>query len=250
VHSSLSSSPLARGRPTCRVGEPARAASQGDPIEGELPRPRPLANGTEPHLANPRKRFYGRFSGPQAYPYRTGHGRPLEAPDSSSTRNPQSATRSMGVVETSPSVPRRDGEGAFKIRRRARPDRLERAQARGLDARLHLLGCTERERYQSCARDRSRLKHHRCQLKQIPRTLVKTHKKPLQEHSRSCRTSRARPAGPLTRHHRKALATRREECPISRLQHLRDPDGYAHRCSGATVGDSHKGPLNNRGKLA
>jgi hypothetical protein len=29
-------------------------------------------------------------------------------------RNPQSATRSMGVVETSPSVPRRDGEGAFK----------------------------------------------------------------------------------------------------------------------------------------
>jgi hypothetical protein len=48
----------------------------------------------------------------------------------------------MGVAETSPSVPRRDDEGAFKIRRRARPDRLEWAQARGLDARLHLLGCT------------------------------------------------------------------------------------------------------------
>jgi hypothetical protein len=46
----------------------------------------------------------------------------------------------MGVVETSPSAPRRDGEGAFETRRRARPDRLERAQARGLDARLHLLG--------------------------------------------------------------------------------------------------------------
>jgi hypothetical protein len=83
----------------------------------------------------------------------------------------------MGVVETSPSVPRRDGEGAFKTRRRARPDRLERAQARGLDARLHLLGCTEHEKYQSCARDRSRLEHRRCRFKQMPRTLVKIREK-------------------------------------------------------------------------
>jgi hypothetical protein len=36
--------------------------------------------------------------------------------------------------------------------RRAHPDRLERAQARGLDARLHLLGSTERGRRQTCAR--------------------------------------------------------------------------------------------------
>jgi hypothetical protein len=57
----------------------------------------------------------------------------------------------MGVAETSPSIPRRDGEGAFKTRRRARPDRLEWAQAQGLDARLHLPGCTERENHQSCA---------------------------------------------------------------------------------------------------
>jgi hypothetical protein len=56
AHSSLSSSPPARGCPTCRVREPVRAASRGDPTEGELPRPRSLANGTEPHLANPRKR--------------------------------------------------------------------------------------------------------------------------------------------------------------------------------------------------
>jgi hypothetical protein len=105
AHSSLSSSPPTRGRPTCRVQEPARAASREDPTEGELPRPRSLANGTEPHLANPRKLFNGRDSGPQAYPYRTGHGRPLEPPANSSTRNPQFATRSMGVVETSPSVP-------------------------------------------------------------------------------------------------------------------------------------------------
>jgi hypothetical protein len=159
THSSLSSSPPARGRPTCHVREPARAARRGDPIEGELPCPWSLANGTEPHLANPRKRFYGRVSGPRAYPYRTGHGRPIEPPDSSSTRNPQSATRSMGVVETSPSIPRRDDEGMFKTRRRAHPDRLKRAQARGLDAWLHLLGCTECETSQLCARDRSRLEH-------------------------------------------------------------------------------------------
>jgi hypothetical protein len=177
AHTSLSSSPLARGRPTCRVRESARAASRGDPTEGELPCPRSLANGTEPHLANPRKRFNGRVSRPRALPYRMGHGRPLEPPASSSTRNPQFATRSMGVVETSPSVPRRDGEGAFRTRRRARPDRLEWAQARGLGARLHLLGCTECNSYQSCTCDRGRLEHRRRRLKQVPRTLVKTREK-------------------------------------------------------------------------
>jgi hypothetical protein len=121
THSSLSSSPPARGRPTCRIQEPARAASRGGPIEGELPRPRSPANGTEPHLANPRKRFHGRVSGPRANPYRTGHERPLELPDNSSTRHLQSATRSMGVVETSPSIPRRDGEGAFKYKSESSP---------------------------------------------------------------------------------------------------------------------------------
>jgi hypothetical protein len=177
AHPSLSSSPPARGCPTCRIQELARAASRGDPIEGELPRPRSLANGTEPHLANPHERFHGRVSGPQAIPYRTGHGCPLESPDSSSTRNLQSATRSMGVAETSPSAPRMDGEGAFITSRRAHPDHLERAQDRELDARLHLLGCTERIQYQSCARDRGRLEHRRCRLKQMPRMLVKTHEK-------------------------------------------------------------------------
>jgi hypothetical protein len=121
AHSSLSSSLSAPGRPTCRIQEPAREASRGDPIEGELPRPRSLANGTVPHLANSRERFHGRVSGPRANPYRTGHGRPLESPDNSSTRNPQSATRSMGLAETSPSVPRRDGEGAFKYKSESSP---------------------------------------------------------------------------------------------------------------------------------
>jgi hypothetical protein len=188
AHSSLSSSPPARGRPTCRVREPVRAASRGDPTEGELLCPQFLANGTEPHLANPRKRFNGRVSGPRAYPYRTGHGCPLEPPANSSTRNPQSATRPMGVAETSPSVPRRDGEGAFKTRRRARPDLLEWAQARGLDARLHLLICTKRERYQPRVRHRSRLKHCQCWLRHVPRPLIKFREK------NPCRSTHA-PAG-------------------------------------------------------
>jgi hypothetical protein len=177
AHSSLSLSAPAPGRPACRVREPARAASRGDPTEGELPRPRSLANGTEPHLANPCKRFNGRVSGPRAYPYRTGHGRPLEPPTNSSARNPQSATRSVGVAETSPSVPRRDGEGAFKTRRRARPNHLEWAQARGLDARLHLLGCAERGRYLLRVRHRSRLQHRRCRLRHVPRLLIAFHEK-------------------------------------------------------------------------
>jgi hypothetical protein len=125
AHLSLSSSPPARGHPTSRIQEPTRAASRGDPIEGELSCPRSLANGTEPHLANPRKRFYGRVSGPRANPYRTGYGRPFESPGNSSTRNPQFATQSMGFAETPPSVPRRDDEGAFKPSRRAHPDRFE-----------------------------------------------------------------------------------------------------------------------------
>jgi hypothetical protein len=49
---------------------------------------------------------------------------------------------------------------------------------------------------------------------------------------------------------RQALATRREGCPISRLQHLREPGRHARRCSGATVGESPKGPLKNRGNPA
>jgi hypothetical protein len=121
AYSSLSSSPPARGRPTCRIQEPARAASRGDPIEGELTRPRSTVNRTEPHLANPRKRFHGRVSGPRANPYRTGHGRPLQLLDNSSTRNPQSPTQTMGVVETSPSVSRRDGEGPYKYKSESSP---------------------------------------------------------------------------------------------------------------------------------
>jgi hypothetical protein len=73
-------------------------------------------------------------------------------------------------------------------------------------------------------------------------------KKLLQEHSRSFRALGARPAGPLTRPHGKALATGREERPISRLQHLREPGRHTHRCSGASVGDNHEGPQKRQGE--
>jgi hypothetical protein len=167
VHSSLSSGPPARGRPTCCVQEPARAASRGDPIEGELPHHRSLANGTEPHLANPCERFHGRVSGPRANPYRTGHGRPLESPDNNSTRNLQSATRPIGVAETSPSVPRRDGEGAFKTKSESSP-RSPRtglgsgARCRATPPRVHRMQVVP---IMCVWRHRGRLEHRRCQLK-------------------------------------------------------------------------------------
>jgi hypothetical protein len=106
---------------------------------------------------------------------------------------------------------------------------VEWAQARGLDARLHLMGCAERGRYQLRVRHRSRLRHRRCRLRHVPRSLTKFREKLLQEYSRSCRASGARPAGLLTRPHGKAFATRMEEHPISRIQHLGEPDRYAHR---------------------
>jgi hypothetical protein len=41
---------------------------------------------------------------------------------------------------------------------------------------------------------------------------------------------------------------KKEESPIRKHQPLRVPNGYRRKGSGATVGDGHKGPLNNRGK--
>jgi hypothetical protein len=65
----------------------------------------------------------------------------------------------MGVAETSPSVPRRDGEGVLKTIVELLLDRLEQAQDRGLDARLHLLDCTGRGWYSLRVRHRGQLRH-------------------------------------------------------------------------------------------
>jgi hypothetical protein len=177
-----------------------------DPIEGELSCPRSPANETEPCLAYPRKCFHGHVFGPRTNPYRTGHGRPLESPNNSSTRNPRFATRSMGVVGASPLCPAKGRRRGVRTRWRARPDRLKWARARGLDARLHLLDMHRTQtRVNTCTwHRRGRLKHCRRRLKLTPRTPTNFVKKTLQEHPRSCKASGATAVGalaPPTRRH-------------------------------------------------
>jgi hypothetical protein len=55
-------------------------------------------------------------------------------------------TCSMGVVDASPLCPAEGRRRGIWTRQRARPDHLDWAQARGLDAQLHFLVCTERRR--------------------------------------------------------------------------------------------------------
>jgi hypothetical protein len=178
-----------------------------------------------------------------------GHGRPLEPPDNSSTRNPQFVTRSMGVAETSPSVPRRDGEGTYKLVREPAP-----ITSNGPRLGRSTHGYTswgapnpDHARYVRVAPPRL------AEISLMPAETNTPHtgrscEKTLQEHPRSYKASGARPAGLLARPHRIVPATRGEESLINKRQHLRAPPGYTHRCSGATIGDSHKGPLNNQGK--
>jgi hypothetical protein len=45
-----------------------------------------------------------------------------------------------------------------------------------------------------------------------------------------------------------SVSNQGEGCPISRLQHLREPGRHTRRCSGATVGDSPEGPLKQPGE--
>jgi hypothetical protein len=156
----------------------------------------------------------------------------------------------MGVMETSPSFPRRDGEGTYKTSWRARPDRLERAQAQGLDAWLHLL---EMHQTQANAKYVCMAPPRPAEILPMPAETNTSHtgklyEKTLLEHPRSCKASGARPPGPLARPHGIAQQPGGKKSPISRCQHLWGPNGYTRRCSGATVGDSHKGPLNNQGK--
>jgi hypothetical protein len=47
---------------------------------------------------------------------------------------------------------------------------------------------------------------------------------------------------------RNGTTSRREECPISKHQPMRDPNRHYRRGLGATVRDIHRGPLNNQGK--
>jgi hypothetical protein len=83
--------------------------------------------------------------------------------------------------------------------RRARPDRLERAQVRGLDARLHLL---EMHRTQTNAKNVCMAPPRPAWISPMSAETNTSHtgrsyEKTLQEHPRSCKASEARPAGPL-----------------------------------------------------
>jgi hypothetical protein len=156
--------------------------------------------------------FCGRVSGPQANPYRMGHGRALESPDKSSMRNPHFANRSMGVTETSPSVPRRDGEGMYKTSRRAHPERLKWAQARGLDARLHLLVM---HRTQTNAKYMHMAPLRPAGILLMPAGTNTSHIG--KEHPRSCKASGSRPASPLARPPGIAQQPRGKKVPSSNV---------------------------------
>jgi hypothetical protein len=128
---------------------------------------------------------------------------PLEPPINSSTRDLRFATCSMGVADTSPFRPAKGRRRGVQTSQRARPDRLEWAQARGLDARLHLLGMHRMQaNVNTCIlHRRGRLKHYRCRLKLTPRTLTGCCGKTLQEHPRFSKASGVIPAGVLVRPH-------------------------------------------------
>jgi hypothetical protein len=93
--------------------------------------------------------------------------------------------------------------GNVQTSRRACPDCLEWAQARGLDARLHLLEMHQTQTY---------VKHVRMAplrpagILPMPAETNTSHigrscEKTLREHPRSCKASGARPPGPLARPH-------------------------------------------------
>jgi hypothetical protein len=179
-----------------------------------------------------------------------GHGRPLEPPDNNSTRNPEFPTRSMWVAETSPSVPRRDGEGTYELVREPAPIASNGPRIRGSTHGYTSWGApnADNAKYACVASPRP------TKISPIP---VETNtprtgrfcEKTLQEHHAPARLRgldpRVASAAP-----RNSTGYQGEERPISKRQHLQDPNGYTHKCSGAIVGDSHKGPLNNQGKPA
>jgi hypothetical protein len=110
--------------------------------------------------------------------------------------------------------------------------------------------CTERKGMpNTCAwRRRGRLEYCRCRLKLTPCTLADFTKKPCRNIHAPARLRGLVPASLLARPHGIAQQPGGKKSPISRRQHLRGPKGYTRRCSGAVVGDSHNGPLNNQGE--
>jgi hypothetical protein len=132
-----------------------------------------------------------------------GMGVHLNQPNNNSVRNTQFATRSMGVVDTSPLCPAEGRRRDVKIRRRAPLDRLNWAQARGLDAWLHLL---EMHRTQTYAKYVRMAPPRPTEILLTPAKTNTSHtgrlcEKTLQGHPRSCKASGATPAGALVLPH-------------------------------------------------
>jgi hypothetical protein len=132
-----------------------------------------------------------------------GMGVHLNQPNSSSMRNTQFATRSMGVVDTSPLCPAKGRRRDVKIRWRAPLDRLNWAQARGLDAWVHFL---ETHRTQTYAKYMRMALPRPAEILPTPAETNTSHtgrlcEKTLQEHPRSCKASGVTPAGALARPH-------------------------------------------------
>jgi hypothetical protein len=148
-----------------------------------------------------------------------------------------------------PSGPRRDSEGACK---QDEEHPLIASTGPRLGGSTHgytSWKCTRcRRTPNTCAwHRRGQLKHCRRWLKLTPRTPADFVKKLtgaptlLQRFGGYTRGCASTPP-------QNSTTPRREECPISKHQPLQDPNGYHRRGSGATVGDNHRGPLNNRGK--
>jgi hypothetical protein len=103
--SSLSSSSPARGRPMCRIQEPMRAASRGIPLRESFRTLGPHRTGPSPAYQTRLSAFMDESPDHEPTLIERDMGVHLNQPDNSSTRNPQFATRSMGIVDASPLCP-------------------------------------------------------------------------------------------------------------------------------------------------
>jgi hypothetical protein len=109
-----------------------------------------------------------------------GMGVHLNLPDNSSTRNPQFATRSIGVVDASPLCP---AEGRRRACKQDDKHPLIASTGPRLGGSTHVYTsrrCTVRRRPQNTCtwHRRGRLKHCRRRLKLTPRTPADSVKKP------------------------------------------------------------------------
>jgi hypothetical protein len=151
-------------------------------------------------------------------------------------------TRSMEVVDTSPSVPRRDDEGTCGQDGELPPIASTGPRLGGSTHGYTSWHAPNVESRQCVRHHRGRLKHFRCRLKLTPHTLTNSGRKPCRSTDAPARL-RGYTRGCASAPPRNSIAARKEERPISRRQPLRVLDGYLRRGSGATDGDSNKGPL-------